>query len=470
MHRLLSLLAVVAAAAVLGPAEVRAVDPGSQLITCDRADTLVTISASSHLDPSCTWTQGIEIVASDVVLDCQGAHIATTDQRYGILITAPTDVAVSNIVVRNCHVEGFLNNVRITRQGFRDLAAGVEYEHAFSDITIEDSTLLNSRGVGVFVDGYVTGVTLRNLHIEGAGSTGIYLEAGSKDNVVENNQILNNGYLENGPNGQFFDLGGASVWFWGTGREGLAIDGSRNNRVVDNVFSGNSAGGIFLYKNCGEFVNQRPNRWWQRRYGADGNLIEGNTFVGGDNGVWIASRMGENTLPMDCSDPPYVPGVVLDYAADNVVRGNVFQNVTFGVRVEDDGNAVENNQFFGDDPAQEAVVVGTRFRTPCSGCRSTARRSRGTTRGSTGTSTRTAGSTGTRTPYSRRTRASIGWSACARDSSRRPARSSSSSPSRPPIPTTRRREILLRFHLRIRFLPARSPARPARRRLRSRAS
>ena len=306
MHRLLSLLAVVAAAAVLGPVEVRAVDPGSQLITCDRADTLVTISASSHLDPSCTWTQGIEIVASDVVLDCQGAHIATTDQRYGILITAPTDVALSNIVVRDCHVEGFLNNVRITRQGFRDLAAGVEYENAFSDIAIEDSTFQNSRGVGVFVDGYVTGVTLRNLHIEGAGSAGIYLEAGSKDNVVENNQILNNGYVENGPNGQFFDLGGASVWFWGTGREGLAIDGSRNNRVVDNVFSGNSAGGIFLYKNCGEFVNQRPDRWWHRRYGAEGNLIEGNTISGEDNGVWIASRMGENTLPMDCSDPPYL--------------------------------------------------------------------------------------------------------------------------------------------------------------------
>jgi parallel beta-helix repeat protein len=358
---------VVVTATILAAVEAEAVDPGSQLIGCDRADTQVSIDVSSHLDPLCTWTRGVEIIASDVVLDCQGAHIATTDRRTGILITAPTDVALSNIVVRNCHVEGFLNNVRITRDGFRDLAEGEEYDHAFSNIVIEDSTFLNSRGVGVFVDGYVTGVTLRNLHIEGAGSAGIYLEAGSKDNIVENNRILNNGYRENGPDGQFFEFLGLTFWFWGTGREGLAIDGSRNNRVVNNVFSGNSAGAIFLYKNCGEFVNQRPERWWHRRYGADGNLIEGNTIIGEDNGVWIASRMGENTLPMDCSDPAYLPGVVLDYADDNVVRANVFRDVTYGVRVEDDGNVIENNEFTGDDDAQQAIVIGTRFRTTALG-------------------------------------------------------------------------------------------------------
>lgn len=363
-----TLLAAALLAAVLPGAPARALDPGSQPIGCEQADTQVTISATSHLDPSCTWTRGVEIVASDVVLDCQGAHLATTDRRYGILITAPADVALSHIVVRNCHVEGFLNNVRVTREGFRDLAEGAEYDHAFSDIVIEDSTFLDSRGVGIFVDGYVTDVTLRNLHVEGSGSAGIYLEAGSKDNVVEHNVIVNNGYKENGPGGQAFQIGAATFWFWGTGREGLAIDGSRANRVTDNVFSGNSAGGIFLYKNCGEFVNERPERWWHRRYGADGNVIEGNTIRGEDNGVWIASRMGENTLPMDCSDPAYYAAgaerVVLDYADDTVVRNNVFENVTYGVRVEDDRAVVMDNEFTGTDPAQQAIVVGTRFRTP----------------------------------------------------------------------------------------------------------
>jgi len=355
------------AASLLVPRHAGAVDPGSQLIGCDQADTQVTIAVSSHLDPSCTWTRGVEIVASDVTLDCQGAHIAAPDRRYGVHIVSTTDVALANITVRNCHIEGFLNNVHIEREGFRDLVEGQEYEHAFSNIVIEDSTILNSRGVGIFVNGYVTGVTLRHLHVEGADSTGIYLEAGSKDNVVENNEIVNNGYGENGPAGQFFTLAGVSFYFWGTGREGLAIDGSRYNRIANNYFTGNSAGAIFLYKNCGEFVNERPQRWWHRRYGADGNVIEGNTIVGEDNGVWIASRMGENVLPMDCSDPQYQGGVVLDYADDNVVRDNVFENVTFGVRVEDDRAVVTGNEFTSDDPAHEAVVVGTRFRTSALG-------------------------------------------------------------------------------------------------------
>ena len=55
-------------------------------------------------------------------------------------------------------------------------------------------------------------------------------------------------------------------------------------------------------------------------------LIEGNTFLGGRNGVWVGSRMGENTLPMDCTDPAYVDEparrVVLDRAADKYFRSN----------------------------------------------------------------------------------------------------------------------------------------------------
>jgi parallel beta-helix repeat protein len=359
---------VLAAGLLLAPAA-HAVDPGSQLIGCALADTPLTISVSSHLDPSCTWTRGIDIVASDVVFDCQGAHIATTDRRYGVLITAPTTAALSNITVRNCHVEGFLNNFHVEREGFRDLAEGVEYENAFSDIVIEDSTSLNSRGVGIFVNGYVTDVTLRNLHVEGAGSAGIYLETGSKDNVVENNQIVNNGYGENGPQWQYFEPLG--VWFWGVGREGIAIDGSRNNLVTGNHFSGNSAGSIFLYKNCGEFWISRPNRWFDRRYGANGNVIEHNTFAGDDIGVWVGSRMGENTLPMECSDPAYyedaLTRVVHDVAKDNVVRDNVFQNVPYGIRVEDDGTVVEGNEFTSADAGHQAVIVGTRFRTPLLG-------------------------------------------------------------------------------------------------------
>lgn len=349
------------ASCLLVPGLGRAVDPGSVPIGCELADTRVTISTSSHLDPSCTWTRGVIIDASDVTLDCQGALIAAPDRRYGVYIVAPTTVPLSNVTVRNCHVDGFLNGMHVEREGFRDLPAGVEYENAFSNIVIEDSSVRNTRGVGIFVNGYVTDVTLRRLHVENAGSAGIYLETGSKDNVVEDSTIVNNGYSENGPDGQFFELGGLTFWFWGTGREGIAIDGSRYNVVRGNHFAGNSAGGILLYKNCGEFPER--DRYFERRYGAHGNLIESNTFAGEDNGVWVASRMGENITPMNCTDPQYTPGYALDYANDNVIRDNAFEDVTYGIRVEDDRTTVEGNTFVSDDPAHVAVLLGTPVRT-----------------------------------------------------------------------------------------------------------
>ena len=131
------------------------------------------------------------------------------------------------------------------------------------------------------------------------------------------------------------------------------------------MFSGNSAGGVFLYKNCGEYPDR--DRYFERRDPAADNLIEQNVFMGGRNGVWVGSRMGENTLPMECTDPAYVEAsgirVVLDRAPDNTVRDNEFRDVTYGVRVEDDGTTVEGNTFSGASPDRHAVIVGTPYRT-----------------------------------------------------------------------------------------------------------
>ncbi len=349
------------ASSVLLAAAAQAGGLEAPVIGCEQADEMVEITQSSRLDPSCEWTGGIRVVASDVTLDCQDARIVSTNVRYGIHIIAPVDTPLSNVTVRNCHVEGFLNCIHIEREGFRELPAGEEYENTFSNIVIEDGSVLNSRGVGLYVNGYVTDVTVRRLHIEGTGSSGIYLETGSRANFIEDNEIVNNGFRENGPGGQFFELAGTTFFFWGPGREGVAIDGSRDNVVRNNYFEGNSSGAILLYKNCGEFPDS--NRYFERRYGSHGNVIEGNTFVGGDNGVWVASRMAENTIPMECTDPQYATGFVLDHADDNTVRGNLFENVTYPVRVEDDGTIVEDNEFVSDDPAHLAVLVGTPVRT-----------------------------------------------------------------------------------------------------------
>jgi parallel beta-helix repeat protein len=350
----------------------------SVLVGCDRADERVVLTSSAHLDPACTYTAGVDITASGVTLDCQGATIrsAAGAGGRGILVATPIDTPLSGVTVRNCHVEGFLNSLRVTRDGFRTLPAGAEYENGTSDIVVERSTFRGSRGVGIFVDGYVEGVTIRDNRVFETGSSGIYLETGSRRSLVEDNVIVDNGFRENGPGGQPFSFGGVALWFWGIGREGISVDGSYENTIVGNAFEGNSAGGIFLYKNCGEYPD-RP-AYFERRYPSEHNLIEGNVFVGGTHGIWVGSRMGENTLPMDCTDPAYVDEplrrVVLDRANDNTIRANRFHDVSYGIRVEDDGNVVEGNLFTGSTPDRHAVIVGTPLRTtvldrPVSGTR-----------------------------------------------------------------------------------------------------
>jgi hypothetical protein len=346
-------------------------DPASQLIGCERASQAITITVTSHLDPSCTYTGGITITGSEVTFDCRGAHIddAAGNGSRGVAVSSPIDQpGVHDVTVRNCLITGFVNTIRVTRPGFRQLPLGDEYADGTSNIVIENNHLYASRGSGVFVDAYVTDVTLRDLEIAGAGSVGIYLEAGSKDNLVEGNDIQRNGYKDVYGEGAVFDLGGGrTVRYHSTGREGIAIDGSRDNVVRDNTLGLNANGGILVYKNCGEFATTEPGQWWTRPYGADGNVIEGNRFVAERYGVWVGSRMSENQRFMDCSDPAYVDEPLARYhrdvARDNVVRDNEFVGVTYGVRIEDDRATVEGNTFANTNPASVAVVVGSRQRT-----------------------------------------------------------------------------------------------------------
>ena len=297
--------AIVVCLALVAPASAAAAPPGAGIPrphpSCPaRPRTSVRRSLPAHgsIRPA-SYTRGFDITASKVTLDCRGAVIDATGRGggSGIEVRAPADADLSRVTIRNCVVRGFLNSIRVTREGFRALRRGprVRPRHtrrahrAHRGVGLQRSRHLRRR--------------LRDAHHDpplhdhrAPGSSGIYLEAGSADNVVTSNSIRDNGFRENGPGGSIFTFAGARFRFWGIGREGISIDGSRRNLVAGNSFEGNSAGGIFLYTNCGEYVNSRPERWFQRRYGADDNMIVANRFEGGVNGVWVGSRMGESTL------------------------------------------------------------------------------------------------------------------------------------------------------------------------------
>ena len=316
------------------------------------------------------YTRGFDITASKVTLDCRGAVIDATGRGggSGIEVRAPADADLSRVTIRNCVVRGFLNSIRVTREGFRALPAGHEYDHGIRDVLHRAH-----RGVGLQGSRHLRG-RLRDAHHHpplhdhrGAGAAASTSRPARRTTSWSGNSIRDNGFRENGPGGSIFSFAGARFRFWGIGREGISIDGSRRNLVAGNSFEGNSAGGIFLYTNCGEYVNSRPERWFQRRYGADDNMIVANRFEGGVNGVWVGSRMGESTLPMECSDPTYVKQgitwIALDRAARNRILANSFRDVTYGVRVEDDHTKVMANQFSGPDATHHAVVIGTPWRT-----------------------------------------------------------------------------------------------------------
>lgn len=352
---------------VLAPAA-GAVGSRWTVVPCSGSTAPMTVSVDTQLTPGCDYPAPVDVVSSDVVLDCRGATIDGTGRNgVGIEVSTPDDVDLTGVTIRNCNVTGFLDGIRVTRIGFGSLAAGTQYDHQLSGTRIVDTTVSGARGVGIYVDGYVTHTTLRHDMITGNGSSGVYLEQGTRYDIVKDDQFLSNGFRENGPGGTITSFDGQQFEFWGIGREGLSVDGSRDNVISSNLFEGNSAGGIFLYRNCGQYADQDPADWFPRYYGADDNTITRNTFEGGTEGVWVASRMAENVLPMDCSQTPYDSGPLsqydLDEATGNSIRHNTFDDVTYGVRVEDDGNTVTANTFDGGDATHYAVVVGTPERT-----------------------------------------------------------------------------------------------------------
>ena len=198
----------------------------------------MTITVSSHLDPSCTWTRG-EILASDVTLDCQGAHLAAPDRRYGIHISAPTDTALvehhrPQLPRRGLPQQHPHHPRRLPRpRRGRRVRPRLLQHHDRGQHPPELARRRHLRR------------RLRRPASPSAASTSRAPAARAstwrparRTTSSRTTTIVNNGFGENGPYGQLVRVRAApTFWFWGTGREGLAIDGSRFNRVVNNRFS-----------------------------------------------------------------------------------------------------------------------------------------------------------------------------------------------------------------------------------------
>lgn len=273
------------------------------------------VRGNTTLSPHCVYKEAVIITSSNTTLDCRGAVLEGDNKRpFGILINSKGK-PLSDVTVRNCKVLNFTHSgIRITS----DIAANKlspsheeNYRRTPTRITLENVEVTGSGRVGIYFDDYVTHSTLSHSIVRDSYMSGIYLEHSSRNNKIVDNQIINNGHER-----------------FGKGkREGLAVDSSAYNLIEGNRFESNGAGGVFLYKNCGEhFSTGKSVIRWQH---SDYNVIRNNTFVNEPVGIWLASRQNRDLSGFDCGDKPREGSLKFypDYADNNVVGQNQFLKV-----------------------------------------------------------------------------------------------------------------------------------------------
>ncbi|MGO4326532.1 nitrous oxide reductase family maturation protein NosD [Cupriavidus sp. 2TAF22] len=299
------------------------------------------VTVDTVLDSACVYKQTFTISRSGITLDCGGATIdgRGTDVK-GIYVDSRGG-ALRHVTIRNCRLKNQAS-VGIAIGWSGALAARLQaytrddiYARSPQQVLIENASVEGAGNVGIYIESYASGNTLRNVTVTSSRGPGVYLDASTRDNRIVNSTFTGNGLPRT--------------------REAIAIDSSAGNVIAGNKFSGNALAAITLYKNCGE--NQGPARWQH----SDGNLIQDNDFAAESVGVWIASRQSRDLGNWNCSDPSYYAGrYFLDYAQNNQVMNNRFANVRQGVIVEDDNNTVSGNTFSGTRNAD--IVTGAQYR------------------------------------------------------------------------------------------------------------
>lgn len=258
--------------------------------------------------------------ASGVTLECNNATIESSHSASNPTVRIVSDgFSVPNrVTIRGCTIKG---NVRIwgwTNSGNDEAARPASGNPGFTElarnlaprnILLDRLTLVADGDMALYVAMGVTGVTLSNSTLRGAAAThAIYLDHESGFHVLENNTFS----LKTGPPA----TSKSSI-------ELIAVDGSSDNLIIGNRFNHLAAGGIYLYRNCGERGTTRHNM-------PQRNHIINNHFYyvgyrGGNPAVYFGSRNGSR--PKCHEDDHHDIGSGKDgrdHARYNVVMQNQF--------------------------------------------------------------------------------------------------------------------------------------------------
>jgi hypothetical protein len=269
--------------------------------------------------------------ASHRIIDCDGGWFNNGQATELIIQSTQTTNGwdwPAGITIRNCRIRGGIRIQGMGRngQGPAVLESSRKRGHteraqaaAPRQILISNVEVEADGRIPLYLAPGVTGVTIKNSKFAGwSRSVAIYLDAESGYNTIRSN-----------------------VFTLRAGREIIAVDGSANNRIEGNRFDCLAAGGIYLYRNCGEggtIRHQTPHR----------NVIAGNCFntksLGfWSYGIWLGSRNGRRYYSED--DAGYDFGSSVDnrdFADDNMVVSNVFLSpVSRAIRDNGHNNRIE---------------------------------------------------------------------------------------------------------------------------------
>lgn len=270
---------------------------------------------------------------SDTELDCADQrimHAAAT--RYPAIRFTRLE-SVARVAIRNCRIEhaGFAA-VEILRdfRGAPTAAAGHQ-EIAIEGVSTEDTKF------GVYVGSRTRGVTIVDSRFEASREVGIYIDADSRD--VEIRRVEVQGTIN---------------------REGIAIDSATHVTVEASSTQDNAGGGIRLYHNCGELRGTVCPI--VRQQGASHNVLRGNRIA---DGVFVASRQGEQYPAGLCADLNGQAGAMRDVAQHNEIVGNTFVSPArwAALSIYDAPNVVRGNRFRalgGDDDACIGIHLSRR--------------------------------------------------------------------------------------------------------------
>ena len=349
---------------------------------------VVTLNESLRLPSGCSYTQvRFQIKKSDVLLDCNNAILNSTGfsskkkdfEQYtqneapldwAFKIYASDEKILENIEVRNCQIKNYIDGVRIqtnlddyTKKQLKFGGDNKTFEDRLRSIAPQNIKLSNliitdSHKHGIYIDRYVNNVSIKNGEVNNSGNSGIYLESGTQNVSVENIKLEHNGF-------SYYDKANRISWprFGILRREAIAVDSSANNKITNNLFKNNGYGAVFLYKNCYEHYTDSAQL--PRLQHADNNQISNNQFLSEKYGVWVASRQSRDLASFECGDSLVYSWFLLkfyeDYAENNTIQENLFDNVEYGVTIEDNNNFILSNKFTG--KSKKDIKVGSQIRT-----------------------------------------------------------------------------------------------------------